>query len=164
MGDTDKKILYLTDFCKPVACKLVDFQFSRYAPAALDVVTLIILTTYKNFRTGYWDDLLNFYYTNFASQIKDKNIPIECFDIFAESCRHFYLAGLIEKSIFSHYPPSDLPEHLTSHLKKIDYNGYNYITNFPFEIVKIAFNCDFIYRKRLKDVALEVVERYLSNQ
>lgn len=150
----------IPDSSKPMECKFVDFQFSRYGPAALDVMALIILTTYREFREEHMENLLNFYYANFLAHITHKNIPIENFSDFRESCEYFTLAGLIEKSLFTHYPP-ELPKDLTSHIQ-IDYSGDNYIRNFPFELARIAYQTDNNYRKRLDDVVLEVVEKFME--
>ncbi|CAD7083569.1 unnamed protein product [Hermetia illucens] len=49
----------------PIECKLVDFQLSRYGPPALDIVTLLNVTTTSAFRKDYFDVLLENYYQFF---------------------------------------------------------------------------------------------------
>jgi hypothetical protein len=148
------------DPSKPIACKFVDFQFSRYGPAAFDVMTLIVLTTYRSFRETHMETLLNFYYANFLSRISQPSIPIESFQVFRESCEAYNLAALIEKAQFTHYPPK-LPDNLTAHIQ-VDYTGDNYITNFPFELARIAYQNDEKYRRRLEDVVFEVCEKFID--
>ncbi|KAF2879863.1 hypothetical protein ILUMI_26320 [Ignelater luminosus] len=54
----------------PVECKFVDFQMTRYAPPSHDVVSVLYLTTSREFRKQHMYELLGLYYTALESNLK----------------------------------------------------------------------------------------------
>ncbi|XP_052892220.1 uncharacterized protein LOC128300257 [Anopheles moucheti] len=90
----------------PVEAKLVDFQLARYAPPALDIWTLIMLGSSRDFRQHHLQTLLNTYYQTFGDLLYGGGgltveiiLPRSEYDA---ACERFALAGLIESLLFSH--------------------------------------------------------------
>ncbi|XP_059472155.1 uncharacterized protein LOC132194715 [Neocloeon triangulifer] len=60
-GDLWVNNVLFNDHADGVDAVLVDFQVYRYAPPALDLLTLLHLTTSRDFRAQHQDDLIEFY-------------------------------------------------------------------------------------------------------
>lgn len=77
---------------KPCACKLVDFQQSRYLPPAVDVLCLLYLTTSREFREQHMYELIGIYYTILEKLLARYNVDVKSIvslGDFLESCETY---------------------------------------------------------------------------
>lgn len=59
---------------KPIDCRLVDFQFSRYAPASWDLMGMLHLTTTREFRDNYMQKVVDAYYNVVNEELRNHNL------------------------------------------------------------------------------------------
>lgn len=147
----------------PVESKLVDFQLARYAPPALDVLTLIANTTDRSFRDEHLVKLLDMYHCHLGSELKNHDLDI-CVEYprheFDDSCRYYQLAGLIESALFGHLIL--LPSDVTSNIVNTA-DGFEQFTDDESRIGMCmkAFHTDAFYRERLSGILREIVDLYV---
>lgn len=67
----------MLDNSKPPDCKLVDFQFARYAPPAQDLVILLHLSTSSEFRAKFESEMVHFYHSIFSDTIVKNNPSVK---------------------------------------------------------------------------------------
>ncbi|XP_055681643.1 uncharacterized protein LOC129789049 [Lutzomyia longipalpis] len=155
----EKKIL------KPVDGRLVDFQLVRYAPPALDVVTLVCNTTDSAFRKEKQSILLDGYYKSLTKELARFGIVAEdiiSWEDFLESCEHYKLAGLIESVLFGHL--TRLPTEIANELLTSSEKFGDFIKSHARDEYCIrAFETDFNYRTRLTDSFCQIIDNYIFN-
>ncbi|GAB0089205.1 uncharacterized protein DMENIID0001_037090 [Sergentomyia squamirostris] len=156
----EKKVL------KPVDGRLVDFQLTRYAPPALDVVTLICNTTNSVLRNDKLNSLLDGYYKSLTRELARFAILAEDilpWDEFLESYEHYRLAGLIESVLFGHL--TTLPQHLATELLSDSEKFGDFIkSNARLKFCIEAFETDDHYCSKLTDSFCQIIDNYiLSN-
>ncbi|XP_055710240.1 uncharacterized protein LOC129805975 [Phlebotomus papatasi] len=155
--DKEKKAL------KPIDGRLVDFQLVRYAPPALDVVTLICNTTDSVLRQDKLDILLEGYYKRLTKELSRFGIVAEdiiSWDDFLESYEYYKLAGLIESVLFGHL--TTLPPEISTELLGSSETFGDFIksdTRVKFCIK--AFETDSNYRNRLTDSFCQIIDNYI---
>lgn len=100
---------FLVKYCKnglkpkPDQCKFVDFQCARYVPPSHDVMSVLHLTTTKEFRKKHMYKLIGHYYACLERSVKiyglnlDDIIP---FREFLESCEEQKLFALIQAATY----------------------------------------------------------------
>ncbi|KAG7190932.1 hypothetical protein KM043_006987 [Ampulex compressa] len=74
---------------EPVGCYLVDFQFLRYCPPALDFMFFLYLATDRKTREDHFEDLLKLYHDEFAKELALENWNVEDYlplTAFRKSC------------------------------------------------------------------------------
>ncbi|XP_076395373.1 uncharacterized protein LOC100880123 [Megachile rotundata] len=75
---------------KPVGCYLVDFQFLRYSPPALDFTVFLYLNTDRKARRECWDQLVNVYCDTMKRELASEGLDVErCLsrEEFIECCK-----------------------------------------------------------------------------
>lgn len=80
-------------------CFLIDFQLIRYCPPAVDLLFLIYMTTEKDFRKTYMEELLKIYYDCLKQNLNLYNIDINQYytpEHFYESTNYFKSTGVIQ--------------------------------------------------------------------
>lgn len=76
---------------KPVGCYLVDFQFVRYSPPAIDFVCCLLLTLDRATRLRHYDRLIDIYHDTMRKELAIDGLSVDdCLprQQFAESCKH----------------------------------------------------------------------------
>lgn len=146
----------------PIACRLVDFQLSRYAPPALDVMTIICMTTTNEFRKNNNNNLMEIYYDALSKEL-DRNefdvIDILPLETFQESCEYFTEAGLIETALFGHMillPPDAITD-ITSSSEAYE----EFIKTTKIGICMEVFETHDVYRYRMTEVISLLIDNYI---
>lgn len=88
---------------KSIKSKLVDFQCGRYAPPAQDVMSLIHLTTSREFRKKFMYNFIGIYYTNLEKHITLGGYDMKkiiTFDEFLASCEEQKVFGMIQTATY----------------------------------------------------------------
>lgn len=146
----------------PVDSKLVDFQLARYAPPALDVLTLIANTTDRLFRDEHLVKLLDIYYCHLGCELKNHNMDI-CVEYprqeFEDSCKYYHLAGLIESALFGHLIL--LPVEITSSIVNTADGFQQFTDDSRISMCMKAFESNAFYRERLSGILREIVDQYV---
>lgn len=146
----------------PVEAKLVDFQLARYAPPALDVLTLIANTTDRSFRDEHLVKLLDMYYCHLGSELQNHNLDI-CVEYprqeFDDSCRYYHLAGIIESALFGHL--TLLPADITSSIVNTADGFEQFTGESRIGMCMKAFQSNAFYRERLSGILREIVDLYV---
>lgn len=146
----------------PIQCRFVDFQLARYAPPALDLITVLTIPTTSQFRAAHLDELLAEYYRFMTEFLKRADLDIANFMTkveYYDSVEEYRIAGLIESLLFCHLvilPPAYTQE-LTGSA-----DGFNdFFSNKRVEICMKAFNGDELYRTRILDMLEDFVDNYV---
>lgn len=90
----------------PSHCKLVDFQFIRYAPPAHDVMHFLHFATEKLVRDKKESVLLRIYYENLSKELQSQGKQVESEitrDEFFESCSEYKELALIQSLLSMNY-------------------------------------------------------------
>lgn len=77
MGHGDiwsNNMMFLYEDGKPVDCRLVDYQFSRYAPASWDLMCMLHLTATREFRDKYMGTVVDAYYNVIKEELEKYNL------------------------------------------------------------------------------------------
>lgn len=156
-------LLFKYENDRPVQCRIVDFQLTRYAPPILDVLTVLTIPTSKKFRSEHLEPLLESYYSMLGYYLRQHGLLIK--DIlpkeqFNASIEEFKIFGLMESCLYSHLTilPPELTKCVTS-----DEGFEEFFKHKRNEICVTAFNNDLIYRNRLSDMLSDIVHSYVLN-
>lgn len=148
--------------CIPIEATLVDFQLARYAPPALDVLTLITITSNSDFRQKHLNRLLDAYYNHLKNELQCHGINVAeelSQKEFMESCQYYRLAGLIESCLFSHM--TLLPKDLSAKMISSSDNFNDFILTSRVEICEKAFFVSEMYRERMTDMLCEIIDNFV---
>ncbi|XP_076166216.1 uncharacterized protein LOC143146092 [Ptiloglossa arizonensis] len=83
---------------KPIGCYLVDYQFMRYSPPAIDFVLCLLLTTDRATRRRCYDSLVQVYHHTMRRELASEGMDVDqCLPLseFLESCTEMRSIGLI---------------------------------------------------------------------
>ncbi|KAH8269296.1 hypothetical protein KR018_001787 [Drosophila ironensis] len=149
----------------PLQCRLVDFQLARYAPPALDVLTILTIPTSKAFRDAHLSELLAEYYRFMAEFLKRADLDIDQImpeKSFYASVEEFRSMGLIESCLFCHLVmlPTSCSRKLTSSA-----DGFSdFFSNRRIEICVEAYKTDELYRNRMQDMLKDFVDNFVLKE
>ncbi|XP_017082486.2 uncharacterized protein LOC108115505 [Drosophila eugracilis] len=149
----------------PLQCRLVDFQLARYAPPALDVLTVLTIPTSKEFRDLHMNELLAEYYRFMTEFLKRAGLDIARFmpeSSFYESVEKFRIIGLIESCLFCHLVM--LPPSCTQKLTSSADGFSDFFSKRRIEICLEAFNTDELYRNRMLDMIQDFVDNFVLKE
>lgn len=91
------------DTQKLTGCKFVDFQCGRYVPPSQDVLSVLYLTTSRDFRKEHLYELLGMYYSCLERHLKISGVDAQTvlpFEQFLESCDEQKVFAIIQTAIF----------------------------------------------------------------
>uniref|UniRef100_A0A4Y0BW49 CHK domain-containing protein n=1 Tax=Anopheles funestus TaxID=62324 RepID=A0A4Y0BW49_ANOFN len=149
----------------PVEAKLVDFQLARYAPPVLDVWTLIMLCSSRDFRRQHLQTLLNIYYQTLGDLLESgcNGMRVEMIIPRAEydaACEHFALAGLIESLLFGHI--TLLPKQAAKKMLNSSENFDSFLRDSGKQRICLgAFEEAATYRSRMSEMLTELVDKFI---
>lgn len=159
----EKEKLTNNRFLKPIDGRLVDFQLARYCPPALDLLTLITLTTTLDFRHRYLVDLCKNYYHSLRTELDRLEIDVNeevPLSEFWKSIEHYRMAGLIECLLFSQL--TLLPEEMTQNLLDNSENFGEFLeTEKRVQLCLQSFEKDVNYRTRMTEMLCQFVDEYI---
>lgn len=159
-----QKILIEQKQLKPVDARLVDFQLSRYAPPAFDLMTLVFMTSSKVFRQRYFQEICENYYESLRIELDRLGLDVNYElprDQFWESIEHYKLAGLIETLLVSQLTllPESKIEELFSNAEEFE----SFIKDGE-KRSKICVECfteNTQYRDRMTELITELIDSYI---
>ena len=144
---------------KPIECKIIDFQFARFAPIAMDLTTFIYSSSSRDFRKLHLENILQIYCDFFESELTKHNISPNVLlrQEILESFNEFRIAGLIEATVFAHlFLPSELVSNVMTSSE--EYEKF-YSENRQETCIK-AFEVDH-YRERITELLTELIDEFV---
>lgn len=148
---------------RPLQCKFVDFQCSRYLPPAHDVMALLYLTTTREFRKDNIYKLIGIYYANLEKCLKVNGFNLQDlipFEEFLESCRQQKVFALIQAATYFQLILVD-PKVIEEFSKDKDLYEKTFFDDRS--LLLLAYiDKDERYRKRLKE-SIEDLREYCEN-
>lgn len=146
----------------PVDCRLIDFQFSRYAPPAFEIATLLTASNTRQFRNEHEKALLDIYYNALDAELSLYGFVTEDLirrDDFLQSYQDYRLAGLIESLLFNQiiFLPIDFWTELTLSSEKFE----DFLLNRHTEICLEAFENNEFYRTKITELLQETIDLYV---
>ncbi len=61
---------------RPINCVLMDFQFYKYTPPAIDVLQLLLMTTRLDYRRQNYDEHFQYYHSCLTNELKDHGFDV----------------------------------------------------------------------------------------
>lgn len=144
---------------QPVEAKLIDFQMLRYAPPANDLNSLLYLSTDRAFRSRYYNDVIQHYYTRLRQnlQLYDLNIDhLLPWDTFQESCELYKMLGV---TMATYYAPFSFfrPEHVAHVFSSSERFEHFFLRDRLPEALH-AFDTDDFFRGVTTEIIDELIE------
>lgn len=143
----------------PIECKIIDFQFARYTPPAMDLVTFMFSSSNREFRELHLKPLLNTYCDVFESELKANSVSLKALSRqeILESFEEYKIAGLIEATIFAHLV---LPSEIACSVMKSPDEYEKFLSQCREEICTEAFEDDN-YRNRVTELLTELIDEFI---
>lgn len=152
-------ILFKYNIGHPIDCRLVDFQFSRYAPPAFDINTVLLTSTSRSFKEKYSKELLDKYYTFLADELRTYELVVEKFltrSELDESYKVYRKAVLIEGLCF--FQTIYLPEDIWTDLIRTPQTFEDFVLNKHSEICIKIYNTNNGYRNKITEIIQELLD------
>jgi hypothetical protein len=145
---------------KPIEVKFVDFQLSRFAPPAMDLVTFIYVCSTREFRRLHEREILQIYCDAFESELKLHKIDPKVLsrEEILQSFEEYRLAGLIESSLFCHFIL--LPDDVACDIMQSSEEYNKFISQCRADKCFSAFKEEY-YRERMTELLTELIENFV---
>ncbi|KAH8376655.1 hypothetical protein KR093_000616 [Drosophila rubida] len=153
---------YNKDDKKPLQCRFVDFQLARYAPPAMDVLTILTIPTTSKFRAAHLNELLAEYYRFMGESLKQADLDIAKIlpeADYYDSVKEYRIVGLIESLLFCHLVI--LPPAYTQELTSSADGFADFFSKKRIDICMKAFRSDELYRDRITDMLKDFVDNFV---
>lgn len=156
-----KKLVPKKKAAVPTDGRLVDFQLARYAPPVLDLLTLVFITTTKEFRVKHFKEICDNYYESLRSELDRSGLDVQYElpkDQFWETVEHFTMAGMIEACLFNHI--TQLPEEQTEKMfsNSDEFKQFIESPEKRAEVCLSVFEGDRKYRERMTELLTELID------
>ncbi|XP_063703197.1 uncharacterized protein LOC134832912 [Culicoides brevitarsis] len=150
---------------KVVDCRLVDFQFSRYAPPMYDICTLLLTSTPRKFKEDNVEALLDLYFASLTNEMSIFGLQAEQYltrKELSDSFKVYNKAALIESLCF--FQTIYLPEEKWSDLVKTPQTFEDFVLNKHTEICSKVFETHAGYRNKITEIIQELLDVSLLSQ
>lgn len=159
-----KNVMRANKISQPVDARLVDFQLSRYAPPATDLMTFLHMTTSKDVREKHTKLICENYYDSLRVELDRVGLDVN-YELpkeqFWETVHYYSCAGLIEACYFSHI--TLVPEEV---IEKVFANSeeFGLFMGSPekrSEVCTNVFQSDKKYRERMTELLVELIDSHI---
>lgn len=152
-------VMFKYDENKPVEAKYIDFQFARYAPPAMDLVTFFYASSTVDFRKKHLKEMLNIYCETMENELKIHNISISALarEEILKSFNEYKVAGLVESAIFNH--TTLLPSNVATNMMNSS-EEYEKFFECRKEKCVEAFK-EAYYRDRMTEILSELIDDFI---
>lgn len=146
----------------PVGCYLIDFQFVRYCPPAIDAVFCLYLNTDRATRERHYDSLLKIYHETMKRELAEEGLDVEehlPWAAFRESCDETRDIGIVyalmnlQVMLLSSEVTEDYFMGSPDRLERVLYSDKRS------ELVSHQYESKEAYRTRIDEVIVEAFER-----
>lgn len=140
-------------------CIIVDYQMTRYAPCALDLMCCLHLIAPRKLRDSHMVTLLNSYYDRLSSVLKqgglnsDDIIPLEEFE---EGCNRYKQLGLVEACLFGTI--IWIPAKLAAEVMSDPERCMELAVGSRISVVEQAFKEDTFFRHQMTNLIEELLD------
>lgn len=144
---------------KPNEAIIVDFQLTRWAPPAFDLMTFLMMCTRPEFRDEYLQQLLDDYYVFLEHELVTYGLNVETEisrNEFDETCKFYSRVSSLEAAMFSHM--IFLPEKYLSNVFSNAENYNNFLMISRNDLCENAFKNDPEYRNKMINILSTLVK------
>ncbi|XP_023024016.2 uncharacterized protein [Leptinotarsa decemlineata] len=139
-------------------CYFVDYQLTRYCPPAFEILGFIYCTTDKKTRSKYKEYVLESYYNELETHLKEHEVKIENiypFDTFMKSCESIKLFSIFHALVYLHYIliPKDILEKMKRDKKLME----KLMSDDRRKLLEVCWD-HMPFRMRLKELIEEICE------
>lgn len=149
---------------RPVDCRLIDFQFSRYAPPVFDINTLLLTSTSRLFKEQNAPKLLDQYYNFLAKELRAYGLSVQKFITRSEldaSFKVYNKAVLIESLCF--FQTIYLPEETWTDLIRTPQTFEDFVLNKHMDICVNIYQTNSGYRNKITEILQELLDVTLGS-
>lgn len=152
-------LMFKYDEEKPIECKIIDFQLTRYAPPAMDLATFIFTSSSRGFRKLNVNEIINVFCNVIENELKAHNINLKALsrDEIFKSYEEFKIAGLIEATIFAHLI---LPDEIAYEVYQSSEEYEKFLSQCREKVCKKAFEVNY-YRDRVTELLTELIDNFI---
>ncbi|KAK6641596.1 hypothetical protein RUM44_013311 [Polyplax serrata] len=144
----------------PVDCRLVDFQFFRYAPPAHDVMNFLHFATLLEDRDKNKSLYLDLYYDSLRKEFESRGMLVQdqlSKEEFLESCEIYKELGVIQSLLSMHY----ILGPVTLEFNIDNYDKYEeYLANNRKDYMKKFFEME-TYTNKITETLCEFIDNYI---
>lgn len=159
-----KNVMRANRISRPVEARMVDFQLSRYAPPATDLMTFLYMTTSKEVREKHKKLICENYYESVRVELDRLGLDVHYElppDQFWETVHYYSCAGLIEACFFSHMTlvPEEVTEKMVVNSEEFDH--FMVSAEKRSQVCTEVFKSDEKYRERMTDLLVELIDLHV---